>query len=100
MKWICYSTKPTRGYKPPVWAARQRLRASRPSSYWEIPEPRKPAPFCSAGLEPELLAGQVYQGDAVAPTRSLNLWFARQWLVIDPAGGLLADRASRQATAA
>jgi type VI secretion system protein ImpL len=49
-----------------------------------------------SGLEPELLAGQVYQGDAVAPTRWLNLWFARQWLLIDPAGGLLADRASRQ----
>jgi type VI secretion system protein ImpL len=49
-----------------------------------------------SGLEPELLAGQVYQGDAVAPTRSLNLWLARQWLLIDPAGGLLADRAARQ----
>src|ERR1700678_2295072 len=49
-----------------------------------------------SGLEPELLAGQVYQGDAVAPTRSVNLWFARQWLLIDPAGGLLADQASRQ----
>ena len=49
-----------------------------------------------SGLEPELLAGQVYQGDAVAPTRSLNLWLARQWLLIDPAGVLLADRAARQ----
>jgi len=49
-----------------------------------------------SGLEPELLAGQVYQGDAVAPTRSLNIWFARQWLLIDPAGGVLAERTSRQ----
>src|SRR5579864_344259 len=49
-----------------------------------------------SGLEPELLAGQAYQGDAIAPTRSLNLWFARQWLLIDPAGGLLSDSASRQ----
>ena len=57
----------------------------------------KTSTVLQCGLEPELLAGQVYQGDAVAPTRSLNLWFARQWLVIDPAGGLLADRASRQA---
>lgn len=49
-----------------------------------------------SGLEPELLAGQVYHGDTVAPTRSLNLWFARQWLLVDPAGGLFADAASRQ----
>jgi type VI secretion system protein ImpL len=56
----------------------------------------KTSTVLQSGLEPELLAGQVYQGDAVAPTRSLNLWFARRWLLIDPAGGLLADRASRQ----
>ncbi len=56
----------------------------------------KTSTVLQSGLEPELLAGQVYQGDAVAPTRSLNLWFARQWLLIDPAGGLLADRAARQ----
>jgi type VI secretion system protein ImpL len=56
----------------------------------------KTSTVLQSGLEPELLAGQVYQGDAVAPTRSLNLWFARQWLLIDPAGGLLADHASRQ----
>ena len=49
-----------------------------------------------SGLEPELLAGQAYYGDAIAPTRSLNLWFARQWLLIDPAGGLLSDPATRQ----
>jgi type VI secretion system protein ImpL len=48
-----------------------------------------------SGLEPELLAGQVYQGDSVAPTRSLNIWFAHQWLLIDPAGGLFADHNSR-----
>jgi type VI secretion system protein ImpL len=56
----------------------------------------KTSTVLQSGLEPELLAGQVYQGDAVAPTRSLNLWFARQWLLIDPAGGLLADHASRE----
>ena len=49
-----------------------------------------------SGLEPELLAGQAYQGDAIAPTRSLNLWFARQWLLVDPAGGLLSDHESRR----
>jgi type VI secretion system protein ImpL len=49
-----------------------------------------------SGLEPDLLAGQVYAGDAVAPTRVLNLWFALQWLLVDPAGGLLSDPTSRQ----
>ena len=49
-----------------------------------------------SGLEPELLAGQAYLGDAVAPTRSMNLWFARQWLLVDPAGGLFSDHSSRQ----
>jgi type VI secretion system protein ImpL len=49
-----------------------------------------------SGLEPELLAGQAYYGDTIAPTRSLNLWFARQWLLIDPAGNLLSDPATRQ----
>jgi type VI secretion system protein ImpL len=29
-----------------------------------------------SGLEPELLAGQVYQDNGIAPTRSANLWFA------------------------
>jgi type VI secretion system protein ImpL len=48
-----------------------------------------------SGLEPELLAGQAFQDDAVAPTRSLNIWLARQWLLLDPAGGLLADAPSR-----
>jgi len=32
----------------------------------------------NSGLEPELLAGQIYQeNNVVAPTRSANLWFAR-----------------------
>src|ERR1035438_3601699 len=31
-----------------------------------------------SGLDPELLAGQVYQNNDVVPTRSANLWFARQ----------------------
>lgn len=49
-----------------------------------------------SGLEPELLAGQAYLGETVAPTRSLNLWFARQWLLVDPAGGLFSDPKARE----
>jgi len=56
----------------------------------------KTSTVLQSGLEPELLAGQAYHGDTIAPTRSLNLWFARQWLLIDPAGALLSDPTSRQ----
>jgi len=57
----------------------------------------KTSTVIQSGLEPELLAGQAYQDNSVSPTRSLNVWFARQWLLIDPAGALVADHASRQA---
>ncbi len=36
-----------------------------------------------SGLEPELLAGQVYQGARVAPTATLNIWLARQVVFIE-----------------
>jgi type VI secretion system protein ImpL len=44
-----------------------------------------------SGLEPELLSGQVYQDNAVAPTRGANLWFARQHILIEAGGTLTAD---------
>ncbi len=44
-----------------------------------------------SGLEPELLAGQVYQGTSIIPTRAVNLWFARQAVFIEAGGGLLSD---------
>ncbi|MDE3136127.1 MAG: hypothetical protein KGL59_06115 [Acidobacteriota bacterium] len=42
-----------------------------------------------SGLEPELLAGQVYQDGAVVPTPAVNMWFARKTLFVE-AGGKLA----------
>jgi type VI secretion system protein ImpL len=36
-----------------------------------------------SGLEPELLAGQVYQGAEVCPTAALNIWLARQAIFIE-----------------
>jgi type VI secretion system protein ImpL len=45
-----------------------------------------------SGLEPELLAGQVYQENNIVPTRSVNLWFARQTIFVEAAGKLLADQ--------
>ncbi|MBI4877912.1 MAG: hypothetical protein HY822_25045 [Acidobacteria bacterium] len=46
-----------------------------------------------SGMEPELLAGQVYQETNVVPTRGANLWFARQAIFVDTAGRLLAEPA-------
>ena len=43
-----------------------------------------------SGLEPELLAGQVYQGNDIASTPSANVWFARNAIFIEAGGRLLA----------
>lgn len=47
-----------------------------------------------SGLEPELLAGEVHQGDAVVPTESVNLWFAENTVLLE-AGGRLLDQEER-----
>ncbi len=52
--------------------------------------------IAKSGLEPELLAGHAYQDYVVAPTRSVNLWFARNTFFIDPAGSVVADAAARK----
>ncbi len=48
-----------------------------------------------SGLDPELLAGQVYQEAAIVPTRALNAWLAGQTLLVEAGGPLLADGARR-----
>jgi type VI secretion system protein ImpL len=47
-----------------------------------------------SGLEPELLAGEVYRGDAVVPTGAVNVWIAQDHVVVE-AGGRLAGEAGR-----
>lgn len=47
-----------------------------------------------SGLEPELLAGEVHQGDAVVPTENVNLWFAEGTVLLE-AGGRLIDQEER-----
>ncbi len=42
-----------------------------------------------SGLEPELLAGQVYHDNTVLPTRAANLWISRQTVFAEAGGGLL-----------
>ena len=44
-----------------------------------------------SGLDPELLAGQVYQNADVVPTRAANLWFSRRSIFAEAGGKLLAD---------
>jgi type VI secretion system protein ImpL len=48
----------------------------------------------NSGLEPELLAGQVYQDNTIVPTGSVNLWYTRETLIAEAAGGLI-DQPSR-----
>jgi type VI secretion system protein ImpL len=44
-----------------------------------------------SGLEPELLAGQVYQNNNVASTRVANLWISRRSVFVEAGGKLPAD---------
>lgn len=46
-----------------------------------------------SGVEPELLAGQVYQENAVVATQSVNLWYGRQMVFVEAAGRLLNEPA-------
>ncbi|HET8548639.1 MAG TPA: ImcF-related family protein, partial [Bryobacteraceae bacterium] len=50
-----------------------------------------------SGLDAELLAGQAFEQNVVTPTRDVNIWFARDTVFIDPAGGLLEDPQRRAA---
>jgi type VI secretion system protein ImpL len=43
------------------------------------------------GLDPELIAGQVFQGGNVASTRTANLWFSRRSLFVEGGGALLSE---------
>lgn len=47
-----------------------------------------------SGLDAELLAGQVLQGNALVPTRVANVWYARQTIFIEAGGGLLSNPAA------
>jgi type VI secretion system protein ImpL len=53
------------------------------------PASTKTSVIVHSGLEPELLAGQVYQETAISPTRSANIWFARGAVFAEVAGHLL-----------
>jgi type VI secretion system protein ImpL len=44
-----------------------------------------------SGLDPELLAGQVYQGAEITPTATLNIWLVRQVIFIEIPASLATD---------
>jgi type VI secretion system protein ImpL len=44
-----------------------------------------------SGLDPELLAGEVFRADAIAPTRSVNLWYSQQTIFVEAGGRVTTD---------
>ncbi len=44
-----------------------------------------------SALDPELLAGQVYQDNAILPTRMANFWYTRQAVFVDGGGSLFSS---------
>jgi len=44
-----------------------------------------------SGLDPELLAGQVYHDNNVLATRLANIWYSQPAILVDPAGNLLQE---------
>ena len=51
----------------------------------------KTSSILNSGLEPELLAGHVYQDNQVAPTRSANIFYARGTTFVEAGGAVLGD---------
>lgn len=48
----------------------------------------------NSGLEPELLAGHVYQDNSIIPTRAANFWFSRRAVFAEAGGKLLTEPGS------
>jgi type VI secretion system protein ImpL len=44
-----------------------------------------------SGLDPELLAGEVYRGDAILPTPAVNVWYAQGSILVEAGGQVLED---------
>lgn len=54
----------------------------------------KTSTILHSGLDAELLAGQVYQESAVAPTRGANLWYAKGTIFVELGGSFVNDAAA------
>jgi type VI secretion system protein ImpL len=55
------------------------------------PGSAKTTTILHSALDPELLAGQVYQENTVVPTRVANFWYTRQAVFVDGGGGLFSQ---------
>ncbi len=53
----------------------------------------KTSVFVHSGVEPDLLAGQVYQDSAIVATRPLNIWLAQRSVFVEAGGQLLGEPA-------
>jgi type VI secretion system protein ImpL len=51
----------------------------------------KTSTIVNSGLDPELLAGSIYQDTSIIPTRLANIWFARRMIFVEAGGKLLAE---------
>jgi type VI secretion system protein ImpL len=51
----------------------------------------KTSTMVASGLDPELLAGQVYQESNLVPTRAANLWYAKHAIFVEAAGKTIAE---------
>jgi type VI secretion system protein ImpL len=51
----------------------------------------KTSTMLHSGLDPELLAGSVYQDTTVLPTRLANIWFARGMVFVEAGGKILSE---------
>ena len=52
-----------------------------------------------SGIGPELLAGEVFRGETVAPTRSVNVWFARSVAFVEASGAVTREPGAWQRVA-
>lgn len=55
----------------------------------------KTSTMMHSGLEPELLAGQIYRDGNITSTQSANLWYSRQTIFVEAGGKLLDDDRGR-----
>ncbi|HTW57145.1 MAG TPA: ImcF-related family protein [Terriglobales bacterium] len=55
------------------------------------PGSAKTTTIIHSALDPELLAGHVYQDNAVVPTRVANFWYTRQAVFVDGGGGVFSQ---------
>jgi type VI secretion system protein ImpL len=44
-----------------------------------------------SGLDPELLAGDVFRGDTVAPTEAINTWYSKDTVIVEAGGRYIND---------